>query len=74
MRSIGFPELLVILAVPLVAVIPACLICKKVGYSPWWGILVVFPVANVVGLWYLGLAEWPTLRRGRIISTGNSTP
>ena len=57
--SIGMPELLIVLVGGLVIIWPATKICAKAGYSPWLGILVVIPIANVVLLWFLALAEWP---------------
>jgi hypothetical protein len=67
-RSFGLPELVVILVIGFFSVFvfayPADRICRKAGYSPWWGVLVVFPIANFVWVWYLGLADWPALREG----------
>jgi hypothetical protein len=71
LRSIGLPEILVVLTSGFVVfgtVFPACLICKKAGYSPWWGILTLFPPAAIVWIWYLGFANWPVGRREQTTS------
>jgi predicted PurR-regulated permease PerM len=60
--SVGFPEVLVVLAISaiLLAIVwPASRICGRIGRSPLLGVLAVVPVANVVLLWFLALAEWP---------------
>ena len=62
MGSLGFPELLVVLvlsAMALIIVWPAMRICRRVGLSPWLGILAIVPVANVLFVWFLAFAEWP---------------
>ena len=64
--SIGMPELFIVLVVGAVSAIlviwPAARVCAKAGYSPWLGIAAVIPVANVILLWFLALAEWPARR------------
>jgi hypothetical protein len=63
--SIELVTLLVVMAITALAVIwPAARICRKAGYSPALGILAVVPLANIVLLWFLGFAEWPSRRAG----------
>jgi hypothetical protein len=60
--SIGIPELTVVLAIVLMALVvvwPASRICRRIGFSPWLGVLAVFPLANLVLLWFVALAKWP---------------
>ena len=38
-------------------------IFAKAGFSPWLSILMLFPVVNIVMLFFLALAEWPALRQ-----------
>ncbi len=62
LRAVGVPEFLaaVGLAVALAAVAwPAGRIRKRLGFSPWLGLLAVVPAANVLMLWFLALARWP---------------
>jgi len=64
---IGFPEAIVviyILAMVLVVAWPAGRICRRLGYSPWLGILAVIPLANVVLLWFIALSQWPKADMG----------
>jgi hypothetical protein len=67
--SIGVPELVVIL---LIAVVPLALvawpagrICQRIGFSPWLGLVAVIPIANLVLLWFVALANWPALPPGQ---------
>ena len=63
MGSTGFSELVVILPAVLVTCLvliwPAARICRRIGFSPWLGLLAVVPVANVVLLWFVAVAQWP---------------
>ena len=62
MGSIGIPEFVVILAIVgmgLMLVWPASRICSRLGFSPWLGVLVVVPLANVLLLWFVAFAPWP---------------
>ena len=61
--SIGVPELVIVLVVAVIVVWPATRICAKAGYSPWLGVVIVIPLANILLLWFLALADWPA-RRG----------
>lgn len=66
MASIGVPELVVVLAICaglLVVIWPAARICRRVGYPSWLGVLSIVPVANVMLLWFVALAEWPSARQ-----------
>jgi len=68
MSSIGLPELIIVLMISMSAVVimwPAGRICRRAGYSPWLGVLSVIPIANVLLLWFIALAEWPSARAAR---------
>jgi hypothetical protein len=41
---------------------PVARIMRRIGYSGWWSILVFVPVANLIGLWTLAFARWPTVK------------
>lgn len=34
-------------------------ILRRAGYSGWWSLLSLIPVANVIGLWQFSKAPWP---------------
>jgi hypothetical protein len=64
---IGVPELVVICAIAamsLVVVWPAGRICRRLGFSPWLGVLAVLPLANLLLLWFIALAQWPRAENG----------
>jgi hypothetical protein len=64
LRSIGLPEFLILFwGVVFLSVFPAARICRKAGYSAWWGLVFMLPLANIIGMWRLAMADWPTLRR-----------
>ena len=42
---------------------PAGRVCKRVGFSPWLGILAMLPLFNVLLLWYVALSDWPSVPR-----------
>ena len=57
-----WPGVAFIIAITLAVLVwPACRICRRVGFSPWLGVLIILPFANVVLLWFVALARWPAL-------------
>ena len=62
--SIGVFELVIVLIVAAAIIWPAARICVKAGYSPWLGIAAIIPGANILLLWFLALAEWPSQKTG----------
>lgn len=42
---------------------PASQILKRMGYSPWWGLLAPVTPFNLVGLWVLAYRDWPIRKR-----------
>ena len=59
---IGIPELAMIaimIGMVLVVIWPMAMICRRLGFSPWLGILAGVPLANVALLWFLALSQWP---------------
>ena len=71
MGPLGFPELISILFVigmgGVLLIWPAARICRRIGFSPWLGLLDGVPLANVILLWVVAFASWPALqyRQGR---------
>ena len=62
---IGVPELMIIFILSLmwlVVIWPAARICKRVGFSPWLGILAIVPIGNLFLLWYVALSKWPRVQ------------
>ena len=38
-------------------------VLKKAGFSGWWSIIAIIPIANWVALMVFASSEWPALRR-----------
>jgi len=55
-----------ILFVGIVAVIlyPIGRILGRLGFSPFWSLLVLVPLVNLISLWVLAFSEWPTGKDG----------
>jgi hypothetical protein len=60
---LGVPEVIIILfivSMSFVLVIwPAGRICRRIGFSPWLGVLAVIPIANLLLLWFIAISPWP---------------
>jgi uncharacterized membrane protein YhaH (DUF805 family) len=56
--------LLWMLLMSILIVVPIWKICTKAGYSGWWSLLMLVPLANLGLLYFLGFSEWPLQRRG----------
>ena len=42
------------------APIAAAIIFRKLGKSSWWGLIVLIPIVNMLWVWYVALASWPS--------------
>ncbi|HZQ39325.1 MAG TPA: hypothetical protein VFA87_00980 [Rhizomicrobium sp.] len=38
--------------------IPAAMVLKRTGHSPWWALLCFIPIAAMLGLWVLAFTSW----------------
>jgi hypothetical protein len=67
MSNIGIAEFLVILIVvgllAAVVLIPYWRIFRKAGFQPVLSLLMVIPLVNIITLYYLAFAEWPSLQQ-----------
>lgn len=64
MMGFGVPELFIILIlviIPFATIWPAARICRKAGFSPWLGVLIVVPLANILLLWFVAFSPWPAV-------------
>jgi hypothetical protein len=62
LRSIGLPELLVLVFVAAILVVPFWRIFSKAGYPGVLSIAMLIPLLNI-GMWFfLGFSEWPVLK------------
>ena len=66
MGNIGVPELMIVLVFMglfwLLMIWPAARICKRVGMSPWLGVLIIIPIGNVIYLWVVAMSRWPRVQ------------
>lgn len=47
----------------LIVVVPFWQIFSKAGYSKWLSLLMVIPIVNLLALYFLAFATWPSLQR-----------
>ncbi len=70
MSNIGLPEILLILFIVVLfaivfLLIPYWRIFRKAGFPPALSLLMILPLVNVVMIYYLAFAEWPSLKEGQ---------
>ena len=41
----------------------AARIVHKAGFSRWWCVVALVPIANIVMLWIFAVSDWPSLRK-----------
>jgi len=59
MGSLGFPELAVIFGCLVLIIWPTGRICRRIGFSPWLGVLAAVPLVNLFLLWFIAFSQWP---------------
>jgi CDP-diglyceride synthetase len=65
--GLGMRELVVIVLVVgclFLVIWPYSRIFGKAGFSPFFSVLMVVPVVNLIALWVFALSDWPALRNG----------
>ncbi len=55
----GFGHWLIFPLIVAAVLYPVGRILGRLGLSPFWSVLALFPFLNLVGLWILAFAEWP---------------
>lgn len=52
---------------------PTGRILQRMGFSPFWSVIALIPLANLIGLWVVAMVPWP---QGREIDgpDGTRTP
>ena len=38
---------------------PTGRVLQRLGFSPFWSVVALIPLANLVGLWVVAMAPWP---------------
>ena len=62
MENIGWPEIVIIIAIAVMMLAVPAKIFSKAGYSPWLAITQFVPIVNIIVLIWFAFAEWPILR------------
>ena len=52
---------LLIVIIAILVVIPYRMVWRKAGYPANYGFIMLIPLVNIGMLWYLALANWPSL-------------
>ncbi|VWC92203.1 membrane protein [Burkholderia contaminans] len=60
MAGYGLSHWLVYLVMAVVLLYPICRILTRIGLSPFWAVLALIQLLNLVGLWLLAFVDWPT--------------
>jgi hypothetical protein len=42
-----------------VVLYPIGRILARIGFSPFWSVLALIPLGNLIGLWLLAFIDWP---------------
>ena len=45
--------------------VPAFFVVNKAGFNPWFSLISLIPLANVIAWWLFALADWPSTTTGR---------
>lgn len=59
MGSFSIWHWIIILAYLVVLFIPAAKILKRTGHSPFWALVLIVPVVNIVLYWVFAFKKWP---------------
>ena len=63
MDGYGVAHWLVFAVMAALLLYPIGRILGRIGLSPFWSVVAVIPVANLIGLWVLAFVDWPEMRR-----------
>lgn len=55
----GIAHWVIFAALVAVALYPVGRILNRIGFSPLWSVVVLFPFVNLLGLWVLAFCNWP---------------
>jgi hypothetical protein len=58
MMGFGPAHWLFFAAIAAVILYPIGRILSRIGVSPFWSVLALIPLVNLVGLWVLAFADW----------------
>jgi hypothetical protein len=50
--------LMILTIAELLFAVPAGMVLKRLGFSMWWALLCLVPIAALLGLWVLAFIRW----------------
>lgn len=59
MGSLSVFQIILILIIMVAYVWPMGLVIKRIGFSPWWALLMFITPLNIIGIWVLATRKWP---------------
>lgn len=62
--AMGSGHWLWMLMIALIVIIPTWRICQRIGYSGWMGLLILFPLINLVLFYFIAFSDWPVNKKG----------
>jgi hypothetical protein len=65
----GLPELLFLLVGGIIIILPLWKVFSKAGYPGVLSLGMIFPVVNIVLLYFLGFSDWPILKELKALRT-----
>jgi hypothetical protein len=51
--------LIAMLGLVILVVIPFWKICERIGWPPYWSLLMLLPALNLGFLYYIAFSDWP---------------
>lgn len=60
--TVGAWQLIIFVIYVAVILFPFWKITAKAGYNGWLSLLMIFPLANLIYLYFLAFSDWPSLQ------------
>lgn len=62
-NPVSWQEMLIVSILGAILVAMAGMIAGRAGRAPYWGLLMLFPVLQIVFFWVLAFIRWPRIDR-----------
>ncbi|AIW14101.1 Membrane protein [Vibrio tubiashii] len=60
MGGISIWQLIILSFIILIPLLVFGPILKKAGFSKWWSIVMLLPIANIIAIWLFAYVKWPS--------------
>ena len=60
MTGFGLVHWIFFIGMVVVILYPVGRVLGRVGFSPFWSVLIFVPIVNVIALWIFVFSEWPS--------------